>query len=332
MSGDHDALFKTVFCDPVSAEAELRSVLPPDVSADLVPGSLVLEPGSFVDEELRATHADLLFRVRFGDEDALVYVLFEHQSSEDRWMATRIARYVLDIWKREIERTPTRPSLPTVIPIVVHQGPRPLRAATDVAQLVVGPAALERFRPRWPFLIDDLGTLSDAGLLARPLPPLAALSLAALRDARTLRDAAAWLERWAELVRMLVASGDHWRALGLVVRYLSHVRRDVDLHELARRADAIALGAGEPIMSTARQLIEEGFAKGVERGREEGREQGREQGREEGRRQLLRRQLELRFGALGDEHAHRIAEATAAELDRWGDRVIVAASVDDALS
>ena len=73
-------------------------------------------------------------------------------------------------------------------------------------------------------------------------------------------------------------------------------------------------------MSTARQLIEEGYAKGVEKGREEG------------RRQLLRRQLELRFGPLGEDHTRRIAEASAAELDRWGDRVIAAASVDDALS
>ena len=82
MSGDHDALFKTVFSDPVSAEAVLRSLLPAEVRTVLVPGSLVLEPGSFVDEELRATHADLLFRARFGEEDALVYVLFEHQSSD----------------------------------------------------------------------------------------------------------------------------------------------------------------------------------------------------------------------------------------------------------
>jgi len=321
MSGlPHDALFKTVFSDPVNAEAELRAVLPPALAAALVPGSLVLEPGSFVDEELRATHADLLFRARFVDGEALVYVLFEHQSSEDRWMPVRIARYVLRIWEREIERDPRRESLPAVIPIVVHQGPRQWQRPTELGELIHAPAALDALRPRWTFVLDDLAALSDASLLARAVPPFAALTLAALRDSRDLRDAAAWLVRWARLVRELVAQGDVGRALGLVVRYLVNVRPDLDLEALARSADTIALGAGEPIMTTARQLIEKGMEKGIEKGLDAG------------RREILRRVLERRFGPLAEPNASRLSHASAAEIDRWIDQMLDAPSVDDALS
>lgn len=49
-------------------------------------------PGSFLDEELRATHADLLCIVRTKTGPAaLVYVLFDHQSTNDATMALRYA-------------------------------------------------------------------------------------------------------------------------------------------------------------------------------------------------------------------------------------------------
>jgi predicted transposase YdaD len=41
--------------------------------------SLRLMPGSFVDDELRSRHTDLLFSVTFRGRPALIYVLFEHQ-------------------------------------------------------------------------------------------------------------------------------------------------------------------------------------------------------------------------------------------------------------
>jgi predicted transposase YdaD len=52
-------------------------------------GSLQLHPSSFVDEELRGHHADLLFSVRCEGLPAYVYVLFEHQSTSDRCAAGR---------------------------------------------------------------------------------------------------------------------------------------------------------------------------------------------------------------------------------------------------
>lgn len=59
-------------------------------------------------------------------------------------------------------------------------------------------------------------------------------------------------------------------------------------------------------------------------GREEGREVGQQIGRAEGEREMVRRLLEIRFGALTDEHLTRLQEATEPQLMRWAERVLSA--------
>ena len=97
-------------------------------------------------------------------------------------------------------------------------------------------------------------------------------------------------------------------------------------------------------MTTARQLIEKGRIEGIELGIEKGIEQGIERGIEQGiergiekgldigRRETLRLVLERRFGPLAEPSAYRLSHASAAEIERWLDRMLEASSVDDALS
>ncbi len=55
-------------------------------------------PAHSSNEELRHTHSDLLYAVRTRDDRAaLVYVLFEHQSTVDRHMPFRFLRYMVRI-------------------------------------------------------------------------------------------------------------------------------------------------------------------------------------------------------------------------------------------
>jgi predicted transposase/invertase (TIGR01784 family) len=80
----HDSLFRFVFGKPVHAASELRAVLPQQLAERLDLASLRPVNGSFVDEELRNRHCDVLMRTTLDGRDAFVYVLIEHQSSPDR--------------------------------------------------------------------------------------------------------------------------------------------------------------------------------------------------------------------------------------------------------
>jgi Putative transposase, YhgA-like len=94
----HDSVFRRIFAVPANAASQQRAVLPPELAARLDLARLAPVPGSFVDEALRWRHSDLLFTAPLDGHDAFVYVLIEHQSSDDPLMAFRVLRYVTRIW------------------------------------------------------------------------------------------------------------------------------------------------------------------------------------------------------------------------------------------
>jgi predicted transposase YdaD len=61
------------------------------------------------------------------------------------------------------------------------------------------------------------------------------------------------------------------------------------------------------------------------------RNEGRNEGRAEGERSLLLRLLRSRFGELPAEAMARIEAASVTELERWGDRVLTAKTLDEVL-
>ena len=119
VSTPHDALFKFVFSQPEQAASELRAVLPHELSTRLDWASLSLAPASFVDERLAKRHADLLFSIRCDGRDAFLYVLLEHQSTSDPFMAFRLLRYMVRIWDAFLRSHPAAGKLPAVIPVVI---------------------------------------------------------------------------------------------------------------------------------------------------------------------------------------------------------------------
>jgi predicted transposase/invertase (TIGR01784 family) len=166
-SSPHDALFKAAFGQPDIARSELELVLPADLRVHLELATLEVVPGSFVDEALRHTHTDLLYRVGTKEgPEALVYVVFEHQSSPDATMPFRLLRYLVRVWQRWLRDHPDAKKLPIVLPVLLHHGDGRWQASPDFASMLdAGPAlleAVEPYQPHFRFVLDDLAALSPA--------------------------------------------------------------------------------------------------------------------------------------------------------------------------
>jgi predicted transposase YdaD len=86
-------VFRRIFGVPVNAASQLRAVLPPELAGRLDLGRLAPVPGSFVDEALRWRHSDVLFTAPLDGRDAFVYVLVEHQSSDDPVIIADLRRW-----------------------------------------------------------------------------------------------------------------------------------------------------------------------------------------------------------------------------------------------
>ncbi len=65
---------------------------------------------------------------------------------------------------------------------------------------------------------------------------------------------------------------------------------------------------------------------------EEGRREGRQEGRQEGEARLLLRQIERKFGELGERNRERIRLADAEQLLEWGERLVTAGSLAEIFS
>ncbi|MFL5356356.1 Rpn family recombination-promoting nuclease/putative transposase [Archangium sp.] len=334
MPGPHDLFARYTFGHPERAEAELRAVLPAPVVSEVDWSSLRRESGSVVDPELRETESDLLFtaRLRTG-RSLLLYVLLEHQSSVDRWMALRMLRYVVRQVERWRQEHPESTVLPVIIPLVMFHGPEGAwTAPRRVEDLFELPGETEEARqywralvPRFEYLLDDLTAEREAALRARPGPPLARLAWLVLHYGRS-DELAHRLPEWTALFAQVHATPEGTEHLVVVIRYLLWIG-DTATHAAAGRVLHSVMGAqqAEALMgSWAEEMIERGLV----RGREEGMARGVSRGRAED----ILRILAVRAIHVDEASRQRILDCTEVEtLDRWFDRALQVMTVSELL-
>ncbi|NPC86409.1 transposase, partial [Pyxidicoccus fallax] len=225
MSGPHDLFVRYTFGNPERAAAELRAVLPSHVVSEVDWASLRGESSSVVDPELRETESDLLFtaRLRTG-HPLLLYVLLEHQSSVDRWMALRMLRYVVRLLERWRQENPDSTVLPLVVPLVMYHGPEGGWTAPRRVEELFGlpEESKERWQalaPRFEYLLDDLTAEREEALRARPGPPLVRLAWLTLRYGRS-SELVLKMPEWVALFSQVQAGPEGAEQLIVVIRYL----------------------------------------------------------------------------------------------------------------
>ena len=334
----HDSLFHDTFEHPEHARGELQHLLGAQLAARVEWSTLELVPGTFVSEELRDSHSDLLFRVLLGGRPAYLYLLFEHQSSPEPLFVFRELQYTvrfLTTWLEDHQRPPAASrkrarvtKLPVVIPILLYHGPGRWPYPTRFEDVLdVDPetrALVLEFVPRFRLVVDDLSTQTDEELRSRAMSELGRLVLWLLKTARSTEALLSGLAGWAELFRKVKAAPDGVAALLKIWHYVMAVHEGS--HERVLPALEAALDDEEQrqnMATIAEQLIEKGKRKGIEEGRKEG--------RKEGQRNTLLRLLEHRFGPLPAEARERIERAQRVELERWLDRILSAATLAEVL-
>ena len=329
MPGPHDLFARFTFGAPERAAAELRAVLPPHVVSEVDWSSLRRESGSVVDPELRETESDLLFTARLRTGRALLlYVLLEHQSSVDRWMALRMLRYVVRQLEHWRQQHPESPVLPIIIPLVMYHGPEDTwsapRRVEELFDLPDEETQREHWRalvPRFEYLLDDLSAERAEALLSRPGPPLARLAWLVLRYGRT-EELARRLPEGTALFAQVQAAPEGSEHLVVVIRYLHWIGNKA-IREAAGQVLHSVMDeqrAEEQMRSYAEELIEQGLEKGLEKGRLRGRAEA------------VLRLLAARGVQVGDEAQQRILTCTdMATLDRWFDRAVNATALSDVL-
>ncbi len=144
-----DKLLKATFSTSGNARAFFENHLPWGLSCAFEWDSLRLESSTFVDPQFAASESDLLFSLKLQGSDAFLYLLFEHQSSEDPWMALRLLSYILRIWERVAAAHPAPAKLPAILPIVLAQGKSPWKTAPRLEDLLDLPVGMAEMLKTW---------------------------------------------------------------------------------------------------------------------------------------------------------------------------------------
>lgn len=320
--GQHDLGYRLLFSFPKVVEDLIRSFVPESWVEKLDFSTLQRVNASFVAAELKGREGDLLWKLSLRDGSPIyVYLLIEHQSQVDRFMAVRLMTYIGLLYQALIKEGLLTPDgrLPLVIPIVLYNGEAEWRAPQELADLIERlDEAAEAYVPRLRYRVIDEGRFSLGDLASRH-------SIAAqifwLEQNQEPRDVPRGVGRLVPLLE-----GPHDASLRRAV--LSWLDRVLIPRKGTRQRIPQALGL-EEFRAMIEKRVEEWNRILREEGRQEGLQEGLQKGLQKGEANFLLGLLERKFGRLDPQTRKRVKSADSERLLDWGLRVLTAERLED---
>lgn len=280
----HDAFFKQYLSHVETAKDFLRIHVPVALLRDCDLNTLRLASGSFIEDNLRSCHSDVLYALKTKDGEGYIYCLIEHQSSPDRQMSFRLMRYAIAAMQQHLDAGHKK--LPLVIPILFYHGSvSPYPYTMDWLQGFSNPdLARQLYSGEFP-LVDITAIADDKIITHRRVAMLELLQKhIRLRDLATLEE---------QLVALLKNGEIHDEQLVLLVNYIAQEGQATDAEGLLRRLAQRSSKHKEILMTIAEQLEQIGLKKGLKQGFKQGRTEGAKQAKLEVARKMLAGGLDL---------------------------------------
>ena len=308
----HDHSYKLLFSHPQMVRDLLEGFVREPWLAQLDFRSLEKANASFITDNLRARMGDLVWRVRWGESWVHLYLLLEFQSRVEPYMAVRILTYVGLLFQDLIKakRLPEDGRLPPVLPIVLYNGKRRWNAPETLRPLLhANPDASSRYRTQARYLVIDVRKFRcDESTEKRNLVAL----LFRLENCKTRAEVDDTL---ASLLTVLEGP----EQASLRDAFSVWINR-VILRRFSREPLKRIISLQEMRMVLAEQFY-----------RLEPKHEAKclRDGKRKGKAELLLTQLRKRFGKLPRWVAERVQQAQAAQLTRWGARLLDVQSLNE---
>jgi predicted transposase YdaD len=308
-------MLRAVFESPDVARAFFTTFLPAELVERLDLTRLEARPDHLIDPRLHWCATDVLYETILDGLPALLYLLFEHQSSVDRWIPYRFLRSTDLVWSKALAENASLERLPVVVPIVLtHARDRwwaPMQLQDLVGEEGQLPSCLQDKVPRQSYFLFDLRAMTDVQIVSMATTASLRLLLLILRNVRN-PELGAMLRAWHELLGAVVREPSGLRLMELLLTYL---------------AKAVPTMTQETLMQVGQmagmdpELVEGSLAwRWLEEGREEGRGMAR---------RLVLRMLSKRFGPLPSWVEQRVAASSIEDLDGWSESMLEAASLEE---
>ena len=308
---DHDSGYHLLFSHPKMVADFLSGFVKEPWVGDLDLSTLERVNAKFHADGLERRDGDVIWKVRRRDGgEAYLYFVIEFQSSNDKWMALRVAVYVLLLYLHLIREGSIAANglLPPVYAVVIYNGDTKWSAKLDLGELVApGPNGRPwPWRPRFRYHILD-EQRHDPDRLQGMDNLVAVLIL--MEKCRSVQELKTLVDRAVALLGHDAYTSLR-RAFATMLKSVLAPARGIDLS---------AVNVGE--LSEVRDML-------AERVKEWTRE-WRAEGEAKGKADTLLRQLHRRFRSLPAGIEERVRAAGVDQLDEWSDRFVDAHTFED---
>jgi predicted transposase/invertase (TIGR01784 family) len=117
--------------------------------------------GDWIDEKLKESRSDILYRAKLLSQNEYFYFLFEHKSSPDKNTPYQIHRYMHQIWDEHKKQNPFARKLPVVLSIIVYHGKDTWNISNSIKPLFAIIEGAEEYIPDFRSEVIDLSRLND---------------------------------------------------------------------------------------------------------------------------------------------------------------------------
>jgi predicted transposase/invertase (TIGR01784 family) len=327
--GRHDLGYRSLFSFPRMVEELVRGFIEEPWVEGLDFSTLKRVNASYVSPELKGREGDLLWKLRRRDGSPVyVYLLIEHQSQVERFMAVRLMVYIGLLYQDLLKQGELTPDgwLPLVIPVVLYNGEAEWWAPQELADLIeCFDETAKEYVPRLRYQVIDESRYDLDDLERRESVTAQVFWLEKNRRRKSLERGT------GRLVPLLSRPDDEHLRQAVMIwidcvlptrRRRRPIPKPLGLEEFKTMLEA-------RVEEWNRELREEGRLLGLKEGRKEGVKEGLQQGLQKGEAALLLRLLERKFGRLDRQVRARVRAADAESLLAWGERVLTAESLED---
>ncbi|WP_341748515.1 Rpn family recombination-promoting nuclease/putative transposase [Candidatus Tisiphia endosymbiont of Sialis lutaria] len=267
--------------------------LPKDVLALIDSTSLKLEKDSFIEPDLSETISDVLFSVKFNDQDGYIFLLLEHQSTVDKMMAFRLFKYMINICDRYLTTNPKAKRLPVIYPLIIYNGKKKYNAPLNIWNLFSHPDLARGFWTNDCQLI-NVHDIPDEELKKKVWSGILLFFLKHIHERQLLK-------RWQEISHLLpklskITIGyDHIRNLLQYTLIFIEQNDKIELEKILK--NSLTKEKGEELMPSIAQVwkeegieigLQDGIRIGIQDGIKIGEARGEARGKAKGEAKLIK--------------------------------------------
>ena len=134
LTNPHDRYFREAMSHALVAKEVFQTCLDRGMIERIDWTRLELQNKSFIDDQLKLTISDVLYKTQIDGQDGYLYLLAEHQRQSDELMPFRLVNYMMGIMNQHLKQHKTK-VLPLIIPLVIYHGKSTWLHSMDIFSL-----------------------------------------------------------------------------------------------------------------------------------------------------------------------------------------------------